>query len=50
MINNKKQIKMNDLLQKLEDLKQAWRNKSITLYEYSHMYDEIYKQISKVRK
>jgi len=41
---------MKQLLQKLEDLKQALKDKSISVNEYSSMYHATYQQIKKIGK
>ena len=41
---------MEKLLKKIEDLKTALENKTISVNEYSSMYHETHKQIKKLNK
>lgn len=41
---------MEKLLKRIEDLKVALKEKSISVNEYSSMYHETYKQIKKLTK
>ena len=41
---------MKDLKQKLQDLQEALRSKSISANEYSTMYYDTYQQIKKLKR
>jgi hypothetical protein len=41
---------MKELQQKLQDLQQALKDKSISVNEYSSMYYETYQQIKKLQQ
>jgi hypothetical protein len=41
---------MEALLQKIEDLKDALKNKSISVNEYSSMYYQTYQQIKNLKQ
>lgn len=46
---NSKPNKMETLKQKLQDLQEALKNKSISVNEYSSMYHATYQQIKKLQ-
>jgi hypothetical protein len=49
LYNTKTNKEMGDLQKKLEDLKEALKNKSISVNEYSSFYYQTYQQIKKLK-